>query len=78
MSDVIGKITKLCFSAYGDKDKEISNSLAVLELIDAFQPGSINYDLVKTGHLSENDKQENAKYAFLVLSVKCTVDLSLF
>ncbi|XP_019941703.1 plastin-3-like [Paralichthys olivaceus] len=45
------------------KDKEISSSLAVLELIDAIQPGSINYDLIKTGSLSEDDKLENAKYA---------------
>ncbi|XP_061559351.1 plastin-3 [Phycodurus eques] len=54
-----GKNTKI--SSF--KDKEISNSLAVLELIDAIQPDSINYDLVKTGHLSEDDKLENAKYA---------------
>lgn len=45
------------------KDKEISTSLAVLELIDAIQPGSIDYDLIKTGNLSEDDKLENAKYA---------------
>ncbi|XP_029956924.1 plastin-3 [Salarias fasciatus] len=45
------------------KDKEISSSLAVLELIDAIQPGSINYDLIKTGSLSEEEKLENAKYA---------------
>ncbi|KAL3971266.1 hypothetical protein ACER0C_026785 [Sarotherodon galilaeus] len=45
------------------KDKEISSSLAVLELIDAIQPGSIDYDLIKTGNLSEDDKLENAKYA---------------
>uniref|UniRef100_A0A3Q3S5Q9 Plastin-3 n=1 Tax=Mastacembelus armatus TaxID=205130 RepID=A0A3Q3S5Q9_9TELE len=45
------------------KDKEISSSLAVLELIDAIQPGSINYELIKTGCLSEEDKLENAKYA---------------
>uniref|UniRef100_A0A8C3ACD7 Plastin-3 n=1 Tax=Cyclopterus lumpus TaxID=8103 RepID=A0A8C3ACD7_CYCLU len=38
-------------------------SLAVVELIDAIQPGSINYDLVKTGSLSDEDKLENAKYA---------------
>lgn len=43
------------------QDKEISNSLAVLELIDAIQPGSINYELIKTGSLSEIDKLENAK-----------------
>uniref|UniRef100_A0A8D3BUZ0 Plastin-3 n=1 Tax=Scophthalmus maximus TaxID=52904 RepID=A0A8D3BUZ0_SCOMX len=54
-----GKSTKI--SSF--KDKEISSSLAVLELIDAIQPGSINYDLIKTGSLSEDDKLENAKYA---------------
>lgn len=32
-----------------------------MDLIDAIQPGCINYDLVKTGHLSEDDKQNNAK-----------------
>uniref|UniRef100_A0A672VGE9 Plastin-3 n=1 Tax=Strigops habroptila TaxID=2489341 RepID=A0A672VGE9_STRHB len=45
------------------QDKTISTSLAVVDLIDAIQPGCINYDLVKTGHLSEDDKQNNAKYA---------------
>lgn len=45
----------------GDQDREISSSLAVLELIDAIQPGSIDYDLIKTGNLSEDDKLENAK-----------------
>ncbi|KFV70180.1 Plastin-3, partial [Dryobates pubescens] len=45
------------------KDKSISTSLAVVDLIDAIQPGCINYDLVKTGHLSEDDKHNNAKYA---------------
>ncbi|XP_077402602.1 plastin-3 isoform X3 [Vanacampus margaritifer] len=54
-----GKRTKIT----SFKDKEISNSLAVLELIDAIQPGSVNFDLVKTGHLSDVDKLENAKYA---------------
>ncbi|XP_054899707.1 plastin-3 [Poeciliopsis prolifica] len=54
-----GKSTKI--SSF--KDKEISSSLAVLELIDAIQPGSINFDLVKTGKLSEDDKLDNAKYA---------------
>uniref|UniRef100_A0A674MHH4 Plastin-3 n=1 Tax=Takifugu rubripes TaxID=31033 RepID=A0A674MHH4_TAKRU len=54
-----GKSTKI--SSF--KDKEISTSLAVLELIDAIQPNSINYDLVKTGALSEDEKLENAKYA---------------
>ncbi|XP_032432592.1 plastin-3-like [Xiphophorus hellerii] len=54
-----GKSTKI--SSF--KDKEISSSLSVLELIDAIQPGSINFDLVKTGRLSEDDKLDNAKYA---------------
>ncbi|MGH0151080.1 UNVERIFIED_CONTAM: hypothetical protein FKN15_027350 [Acipenser sinensis] len=44
-------------------DKEISTSLAVVDLIDAIQPGCIDYDMVKTGKLSDEDKQENAKYA---------------
>ncbi|XP_047463355.1 plastin-3-like [Mugil cephalus] len=54
-----GKSTKI--SSF--KDKEISTSLAVLELIDAIQPGSINYELIKTECISEEDKLENAKYA---------------
>ncbi|KAL6098976.1 plastin-3 [Pungitius pungitius] len=54
-----GKSTKI--SSF--KDKEISSSLAVVELIDAIQPGSINYELLKTGSLSEDEKLENAKYA---------------
>ncbi|XP_061753757.1 plastin-3 isoform X1 [Nerophis ophidion] len=54
-----GKRTKI--SSF--KDKEISSSLAVLELIDAIQPGSIHNELIKTGQLSEEDKLENAKYA---------------
>ncbi|XP_074528923.1 plastin-3-like [Halichoeres trimaculatus] len=45
------------------KDKVISSSMAVLELIDAIQPNCIDYDLIKTGSLSEEDKLENAKYA---------------
>ncbi|XP_077304245.1 plastin-3 isoform X2 [Lithobates pipiens] len=45
------------------KDKSISTSLPVVDLIDAIQPNSINYDLVKTGSLSDEDKQQNAKYA---------------
>nr|XP_040036431.1 plastin-3-like [Gasterosteus aculeatus aculeatus]XP_040036432.1 plastin-3-like [Gasterosteus aculeatus aculeatus]XP_040036433.1 plastin-3-like [Gasterosteus aculeatus aculeatus] len=54
-----GKSTKI--SSF--KDKEISSSLAVVELIDAIQPGSINYELLRTGSLSEDEKLENAKYA---------------
>lgn len=43
------------------QDKEISTSLPVVDLIDAIQPGSISYDLVKTGSLAAEDKLENAK-----------------
>ncbi|KAJ8338350.1 hypothetical protein SKAU_G00373160 [Synaphobranchus kaupii] len=45
------------------KDKEISTSMPVLDLIDAIQPGCVNYELVKTGSLSDEDKLDNAKYA---------------
>ncbi|KAL1765535.1 plastin-3 isoform X1, partial [Sigmodon hispidus] len=45
------------------KDKIISSSLAVVDLIDAIQPGCINYDLVKSGNLTEDDRHNNAKYA---------------
>ncbi|KAM8953930.1 plastin-3 isoform 2-T2 [Pelodytes ibericus] len=45
------------------KDKTISSSLAAVDLIDAVQPGCINYELVKTGNLTDEDKHENAKYA---------------
>ncbi|XP_073919703.1 plastin-3 isoform X2 [Castor canadensis] len=45
------------------KDKTISSSLAVVDLIDAIQPGCINYDLVKSGSLTDDDKHNNAKYA---------------
>ncbi|XP_073399564.1 plastin-3 isoform X2 [Dendrobates tinctorius] len=45
------------------KDKSISTSLPVVDLIDAIQPGSINYDLVKSGTLSDDDKHKNATYA---------------
>uniref|UniRef100_A0A8C5MSM9 Plastin-3 n=1 Tax=Leptobrachium leishanense TaxID=445787 RepID=A0A8C5MSM9_9ANUR len=45
------------------QDKTICTSLAVVDLIDAIQPGCINYELVKTGDLSDADKHENAKYA---------------
>ncbi|XP_056152436.1 plastin-3-like [Lampris incognitus] len=45
------------------KDKEISTSLPVLDLIDAIQPESVNFDLVKRESLSDEDKLDNAKYA---------------
>ncbi|XP_076595724.1 plastin-3-like [Chaetodon auriga] len=45
------------------KDKQISTSIPVLDLIDAIQPQSVNFELVKTGDLSDEDKLDNAKYA---------------
>ncbi|XP_051791401.1 plastin-3 isoform X5 [Erpetoichthys calabaricus] len=54
-----GKKTKIL----NFKDKDISTSLAVVDLIDVIQPGCINYELVKTGNLTPEDKLENAKYA---------------
>ncbi|XP_019939399.1 plastin-3-like isoform X1 [Paralichthys olivaceus] len=45
------------------KDKSIGTSLPVLEIIDAIQPNSVNFELVKTGTLSDEDKLDNAKYA---------------
>ncbi|XP_065771614.1 plastin-3-like [Muntiacus reevesi] len=49
------------------KDKMISSSLAVVDLIDAIQPGCINYDLVKSGTLAEDDKHNNAKYTVSIV-----------
>ncbi|XP_041654129.1 plastin-3-like [Cheilinus undulatus] len=45
------------------KDKSIGTSLPVLDLIDTIQPESVNYELVKTEDLSDEDKLDNAKYA---------------
>ncbi|XP_028446173.1 plastin-2 [Perca flavescens] len=45
------------------KDWSISSSMPVLDLIDAIQPGSIRYDLLKTEDLTEDEKLNNAKYA---------------
>ncbi|XP_054642559.1 plastin-2 [Dunckerocampus dactyliophorus] len=45
------------------KDGSISTSMPVLDLIDAIQPGSIRYDLLKMEDLTEEEKLNNAKYA---------------
>ncbi|XP_042349019.1 plastin-3-like [Plectropomus leopardus] len=45
------------------KDKTIGTSMPVLDLIDAIQPDSVNFELVQTGSLSDEDKLNNAKYA---------------
>ncbi|XP_073519941.1 plastin-2 [Phyllobates terribilis] len=47
----------------GFKDGKISSSMPVLDLIDAIQPGSINYDILKTEDLQDDEKLNNAKYA---------------
>lgn len=43
------------------QDKTIGTSIPVLDLIDAIQPQSVNFELVKTGSLSDEDKLDNAK-----------------
>uniref|UniRef100_A0A8D3ATN5 Plastin-3 n=1 Tax=Scophthalmus maximus TaxID=52904 RepID=A0A8D3ATN5_SCOMX len=45
------------------KDKAIGTSIPVLDLIDSIQPESVNFELVRTGTLSDEDKLDNAKYA---------------
>lgn len=44
------------------QDSKISTSMPVLDLIDAIQPGSIKYDLLKTENLNDEEKLNNAKY----------------
>ena len=46
----------------GFKDSSLSDSRAVIDLIDAIQPGHINYDLVTAG-ANDDDKFLNARYA---------------
>uniref|UniRef100_A0A672FDV3 Plastin-3 n=1 Tax=Salarias fasciatus TaxID=181472 RepID=A0A672FDV3_SALFA len=45
------------------KDKSIGTSIPVLDLIDAIQPNSVNFDLVKKDVQSDEEKLDNAKYA---------------
>ncbi|KAF3701011.1 Serine/threonine-protein kinase atr [Channa argus] len=48
------------------KDKLISTSLPVIDLIDAIAPGNVKWDMVKRGEkgvLKDADKLNNAKYA---------------
>jgi plastin-3 len=46
----------------GFNDPSISDSLAVVDLVDACKPQSVNYALLKPSILQQ-DKLENAKYA---------------
>uniref|UniRef100_A0A8C1UDH2 Plastin 1 (I isoform) n=1 Tax=Cyprinus carpio TaxID=7962 RepID=A0A8C1UDH2_CYPCA len=48
------------------KDKSISTSLPVIDLIDTIVPKAIKYEMVKTGELTPEDRLNNAKYAISV------------
>ncbi|KAI2667303.1 Plastin-1 [Labeo rohita] len=48
------------------KDKSISTSLAVIDLIDTIMPKAIKHEMVKRGDLTPEDKLNNAKYAISV------------
>ncbi|XP_048362678.1 plastin-1 isoform X2 [Sphaerodactylus townsendi] len=48
------------------KDKSISTSLPVIDLIDAIAPKAIHPEMVKRENHSETDKLNNAKYAISV------------
>ncbi|XP_040285881.1 plastin-1 [Bufo bufo] len=48
------------------KDKAISTSLPVLDLLDAIAPKAVNPDMVKRENLSDADKMDNAKYAISI------------
>ncbi|XP_009638051.1 plastin-1 isoform X2 [Egretta garzetta] len=48
------------------KDKSISTSLPVLDLIDAIAPRAVRPEMVKREDLSYQDKMNNAKYAISV------------
>lgn len=49
-------------SLKGFQDSSLADGKTILDLIDALQPGSVNYDFVKDGSTQE-EKMENAKYA---------------
>ncbi|XP_040205052.1 plastin-1 [Rana temporaria] len=48
------------------RDKSISTSLPVLDLIDAIAPKAVNAEMVKRDNLSDGDKMKNAKYAISI------------
>ncbi|KAL4635860.1 plastin-1-like [Arapaima gigas] len=48
------------------KDKSISTSLPVIDLIDTIAPNAIKAEMVKRGHIEEDEKINNAKYAISV------------
>uniref|UniRef100_A0A8C3AS67 Lymphocyte cytosolic protein 1 (L-plastin) n=1 Tax=Cyclopterus lumpus TaxID=8103 RepID=A0A8C3AS67_CYCLU len=61
VNDMLTQAGKPKISSF--KDGSIGSSMPVLDLIDAIQPGSIRYDLLKTEDLTEEEKLNNAKYA---------------
>ncbi|KRY74298.1 Plastin-2 [Trichinella pseudospiralis] len=52
-------------SISGFQDSKISDAKVVIDLIDAIQPGVIQYDLIKSGVTFE-EKMDNAKYAISI------------
>lgn len=48
--------------------------MPVLDLIDAIQPGSIRYELLKTDDLTDEEKLNNAKFVglFFLLAVSAS------
>ncbi|KAH0519472.1 Plastin-1 [Microtus ochrogaster] len=48
------------------KDKSISTSLPVLDLIDAIAPNAVRPEMIKRENLTDEDKLNNAKYAISV------------
>uniref|UniRef100_A0A7N6AFN0 Plastin-2 n=1 Tax=Anabas testudineus TaxID=64144 RepID=A0A7N6AFN0_ANATE len=65
VNDMLTQAGKSTISSFKRRlcDGSISSSMPVLDLIDAIQPGSIRYDLLKTEDLTEEEKLNNAKYA---------------
>ncbi|XP_069831512.1 plastin-1 [Dendropsophus ebraccatus] len=59
-----GASKSTCITSF--KDKSISTSLPVLDLIDAIAPKAVNPDMVKRENLSDEDKVKNAKYAISI------------
>ena len=55
--------TKSSMSSF--KDPSLSTARFLLDLLDAMQPGVVNYELVTSGEI-ENDAKTNAKYAISI------------
>ncbi|XP_076044276.1 plastin-2 fimbrin isoform X2 [Oratosquilla oratoria] len=44
------------------QDQSLCNAIAVIDLVDAIKPGTVNYDIIRDSG-SDEDNQANAKYA---------------